>query len=741
MIIYCLCLSFSLSHAARRRYGHQRQKRVRRNTNKYQSIRPYKKPARWEEVGREKGEGASFICSANMSTIEELRLAIEEENRQHQQTMEMILRQRETLQGVLEEQRQSFQELIARVTKLRVLKAELLSMSSDAAVQELKFDTGSKGVDELLYTIQDNLEGTALTGDTLLNKFYKAAQQILKTCTSSKKSVFSSGSSGMRSSDIAFVTRNEIRGTQLWAQKHCKKCFTCDGKRLNLQPGEQVDEKSVGLARLPDLSRIPGKDFYKSSIRFLRKMSGERTLEVFRFSAVVAMRGKNGIRLTDSFATAKRVTDVITALVKKALATAEEEAKKAPWNEEATKNLLLSGAVEVFLHSLDANISVTVASSNETHVMEANCTPMNFTVAILAPTYIPTVATLLELLSDAEQRAYFAKYIVQPLAERIGKFLDMIDVVTFYTRVAINTVDALFRMTKAQWFADILGKGFPKSEKSVPQEKMAKKVHAVLLALSIFGTSVEVNCALPPPGDITDTASIKNFLLNIAESFLRLLIAPSPYRIPPMNDPKSANLIVSLLRAPTVFLEILNSTFSSNRRLPSTARVGVVDYLASPKAKIRHGLRLFSEIIVDVYRPYAPNTGVVIADDNGKSGKPKATGCTPISDMPRDIVRANVEVADWAESLMKRLLSFRKNSTLETELTQGGKELIRRVMEVGDGTVFSAFLKDVEALEVEMVKMLDVCVDVWLPFGSGAVDMVDCPSELLYVRLERSRHN
>ncbi|RNC50286.1 hypothetical protein TcCL_ESM12675, partial [Trypanosoma cruzi] len=131
----------------------------------------------------------------------------------------------------------------------------------------------------------------------------------------------------------------------------------------------------------------------------------------------------------------------------------------------------------------------------------------------------------------------------------------------------------------------------------------------------------------------------------------------------------------------------------------------------------------------------------VIADDNGKSGKPKATGCTPISDMPRDIVRANVEVADWAESLMKRLLSFRKNSTLETELTQGGKELIRRVMEVGDGTVFSAFLKDVEALEVEMVKMLDVCVDVWLPFGSGAVDMVDCPSELLYVRLERSRHN
>ncbi|EKF31299.1 hypothetical protein MOQ_004867 [Trypanosoma cruzi marinkellei] len=676
-----------------------------------------------------------------MSTVEELRLAIEEENRQHQETMEMILRQRETLQAVLEEQRQSFRELIARVTKLRVLKAELLSTRSDAAAQELKFDTGSKEVDELLYTMQDNLKGTALTGDTLLNKLFKATQQILKACTSSKKSVFSSGSSGMRSSDIAFVTRNDIRGTQLWAQKHCKKCINCDVRRLKLQPGEQVDEKSVGLARLPDLSRIPGKDFYKTSIRFLRKMSAERTLEVFRFSAVVAMRGKNGTRITDSFATAKRVTDVLTTWVRKALANAGEEAKKAPWNEEATKNLLLSGAVEVFLHSLEANISVTVASSNETHKMEANCTPMNFTVAMLVPTYIPTVATLLDLLSDAEQRAYFAKYVIKPLAERIGKFLDIIDVVTFYTRVAINTVDALFRMTKAKWFADIIGKGLTKSEKSFPQEKMAKKVQAVLLALSIFGTSVEVNCALPPPGDITDAASAKNVFLNIAESFLRLLIAPSPYRIPPMNDPKSADLIVSLLRAPTVFLEILNSTFSSNRRLPSTARVGVVDYLASPKAKIRHGLRLFSEIIVDLYRPYAPNTGVVIADDNGKSGKPKASGCTPISDMPRDIVRANVNVADRAESLMKRLLSFQKKSTLETELTEGGKELLRRVMEVADGTVFSAFLKDMEALEVEMVKVLDVCVDVWLPFGSGTVDMVDCPSELLYFRLEHNRRN
>ncbi|RNE96822.1 uncharacterized protein Tco025E_09631 [Trypanosoma conorhini] len=670
-----------------------------------------------------------------MSTVEELQREIGEENMQHQQTMETVMRQLEISQSVLEDQKQSFQELITRVTRLRALKCELLSSESGSVANALNFNTGNKDVDEFLYSLQDALEEATLTGDTLLDKFYRAAQQIL---TQGK----SSSSSAKRSSDIAFVVRKDIRGAQLWAQKHYKKCSTCDKKRAGLPSWEQTDEKSLGLARLADLSLIPGKCFYKAAIRFFRTSCAEHMLDVCRVSAVLAMRGKNGCPIKDPPATAKKITQVFTAWIQTALTTARDEAKKAPWNEEATRNLLLSGAVEVFLHSLHANVSVSLASPTLTNVMEADCTPMNVNVVILTPRYIPALSSLLELLSDAAQRAYFVKHIVQPLAERLGKLLDMVEVVTRYTSLATNIVDALVRMAQMKWFSEVLRKDSSKGAKAAaPLEKMGPKLQAVFFVLAVFGTSVEVDCAIPSPGDISDIAGAKKVLLNVLESFLRLLTAPNPYTTPPTNDPKAADVILRLLRAPTIFLELLNSTFSSSRRLPSTARVGVVDFLASPKAKIRYGLKVFSEIIVDIYRPYAPSTGVVIADENGKAGKPKAAGCVPVADMPRDIVRANVEVAEQAELYMKKLLACRQDTSMESELSQSGNALLNRVMMEARGeTLFSAFMKDIEALQVEVVKTVGACVDVWLPFGVEAGGMMESADELLYVRLEARRH-
>ncbi|RNF09864.1 hypothetical protein TraAM80_01889 [Trypanosoma rangeli] len=616
-----------------------------------------------------------------MSTVEELQQTIIEERRQHQQTMETMLRQLETIQSVLEDQKQLLQELITRVTKLRVLKYELLTNESGSIVKQLKFNTGSKGVDELLYRLHDMLEEATLTGGTVLDKLYRAAQQILthgKSSTSSTK----------RSSDIAFVVRKDIRGSQSWARKHYKKCSTCGNKRAGLPSWEQTNEKSLGITQLQDLSSIPGKCFYKAAIRFFKKKCGERMLDIFRVSAVVAMRGKNGSRITDPAATANKITEVITVWIQKELAAAREKAKKAPWNEEATKNLLLSGAIEVFLHSLNVTVTVSVASPTLANVMDPGCTPMDVNVVILTPTYIPALSSLLGLLSDGEQRAYFVKHIIEPLAERLGKFVDMVEVVTRYTSLATNVVDSLILMAQSKRLSEVLQKDVPQNVKITPQET-TKRLQAVFWVLAAFGASVEVDCAIPFPGDISDIAGVKEAVLNAAESFLRLLTAPKPYTTPPTDDPKAANLIIRLLRAPTMFLEILNSTFSSNRRLPSTARVDVADLLVSPKAKIRYGLKIFSEIIVNIYRPYAPSTGVVIADENGRGGKPKAAGCIPVANMPRDIVRANMEVAEQAESYMKRLVACRKDTEINSKLSQTGKALLKQmILEAHEDTLF-----------------------------------------------------
>ncbi|ESL07496.1 hypothetical protein TRSC58_04814 [Trypanosoma rangeli SC58] len=667
-----------------------------------------------------------------MPTVEELQQAISEEKRQHQQTMETMARQLETIQSVLEDQKQFLQELITRVTKLKALKHELLTNKSGSVVDPLKFNTGSKNMDELLYSLHDMLEEATLTGDTVLDKLYKAAQQILahgKSSTSSAK----------RSSDIAFVVRKDIRGAQPWARKHYKKCSTCGKKRACLPSWEQANEKSLGMARLPDLSCIPGKCFYKAAIRFFKKTCAEQMLDVFRVSSVVAMRGKNGSCITDPAATAKKITEVITAWIQKELASVREKAKQAPWNEEATKNLLLSGAMEVFLHTLNVTVTVSVAPPTLANATDPDCTPMSVDVVILTPTYIPVLSSLLGLLSDAAQRAYFVKHIVEPLAERLGKFLGIVEVVTRYTSLATNVVDSLIRLAQSKRLSDVLQKDLPRNAKIASETTNA--LQAVFWVLAVFGASVEVDCAIPFPGDISDIASLNKVVLNVAESFLRVLTAPNPYTTPPTNDPKTANVILRLLRAPTMFLEILNSTFSSNSRLPSTARVGVADFIVSPKAKIRYGLKIFSEIIVNIYRPYAPSTGVVIADENGKGGKPKAAGCIPIADLPRDIVRANMEVAEQAGSYMKKLVEYRKDTEMKGELLQTGNAILKRVItEVHEDTLFSAFMNDMEALQVEVVKAVGGCVDVWLPFKIDVTGAAGSPCELLYVRLEGHRH-
>ncbi|KEG15077.1 hypothetical protein DQ04_00191010 [Trypanosoma grayi] len=677
-----------------------------------------------------------------MPSVEDLQRAICAERERHQQVMESMERQRDTLQSLLDDQKQAFQDLISRVTRLRVAKGEYLAAETDGTLKEVKFDTGCEAVDNLLYDIQDGVKEAVLTDGILLTKLSTAATQAVTPSSARRPSTPSVPCPSTRSTSIAVVLRNEIRATQPWAQKHYKKCGACDAKRARLQPWEQIDEKAVGLAALPDLRHIPGKSFYKGSLRFLRERSGDRTLHVLRVSLVMQVKAANGGRIVDPAATAVQMTQVFTKWIANELTNAKEVARKAPWNEKATENLMLSGAVEMLLHSLDARVCVTAAPPTAVRTAAAACTPLSVDVAITTPTHVPTITPFIALLAEAEQRAYIVKYIVHPIAERIGKLVGMPETVSKYTTTAFNALDALYRMAQREGVVEEPRKKSPKRAKPTLLDTTFQKVRAILLALAVFDTTVEIDCACPRLDDVKDVSSAKKSVLSLARSFLRWLTAPVPYTMPAVDDPKCANLVVRVLRAPTLFLEILNSAFSSNRRLPSASRVGVVDYLASPKSKIRYGLKFFSELVVDVYRPYAPNTGVIIAEEKGKSGKPKASRCTPVTDLPRDIVRANVEVAVQAKEIMQKLHALQQQAADETDVERRGKEVVHRVLEeVHDDALCAALVKDLEGLQIEVDELTSVCVDVWLPFGFDFAETVDSSGELLYLRVQGLRQS
>ncbi|EPY28540.1 hypothetical protein STCU_05040 [Strigomonas culicis] len=399
----------------------------------------------------------------------------------------------------------------------------------------------------------------------------------------------------------------------------------------------------------------------------------------------------------------------------------------APWNQAATANTELSVAVDLLLHSIVP--VVRVKAVNNPYAAQDRCSILQVEVRLCTPIQISVLTPLLDVMQRADHRAYIAAHLWTPLARTVGGFFGHQDVLQDYTGVAVRFVDGLF---------DLFVQAEQQRQRTPHPVEVTEKLYVLAHALALSNTTVELELAVPNVVEqLRSTGAAKRSGLRLARALLCNLTAPAPLQVPPATDPGAVDLCVKITRAPTAVLALLNNTFSSNERLPSTSRNSILDLVVTPKIKIGMALKLYSELFIEVYRPFSRQSGVVIAAENGVGGRPRAPACVPVVDLSVDTVAANESLsaatATWVEALRQQEQHAEEDSEVEVKGKALAEQLLR---DAEQNTLVGRVKKELEGLEVKVVGVANTHLDVALPFGLSLMEAKDMSRPLFYVHVE-----
>ncbi|KAG5503604.1 hypothetical protein JIQ42_05826 [Leishmania sp. Namibia] len=698
--------------------------------------------------------------------VDELRQQLKTEQDAHAVAMAQLREQTRTFQAVLAEQQEAFTDLITRVTDLRVAKGECMAAQAAGCTQHMIFNTGSALLDDFLYSLQEKLEDPSVSvGSTVLQKLKAAAVQALTPDEPGRVSALvTSNASAVRTTGILVLFPNDVRGVRQWARRHLSSCVSCAARHAQVPAWTpyRYDSKGTGFAAAPKLRAIPNKQYSHIAISLLQELSlADRTdtedqLDIMRTTAFVHVQSaQTGQPLEDAAAACAQMTSSLQTFLAEAMAEICHTAStSAPWNTGANPNGELSAAIEILLHLVKPRVQVRPVPQAVFNSSGAPCTLVQAEAAVSVPLHVSALAPLLKLLDDPAQRAYLIQHVLTPLARRVGDALGDGDSAADYTAIGLQFVEALYRIAVNQGLMEAGGSRSggasaqrPSSTSSAGSREGAdtalEQIYHFLHALAVFGTSVDVELFTPnvPASDDKTSQDTKRAALRFTRALLQQFSAPSPLTMPPGDDPDAVNMTIKVTRAPTSFLEILNRAFSSNQRLPPTSRSSTLDTFMSPKAKISLGLKLFRELVVDVYRPYHPCTGIVLATENGVCGRPRAPPCAPVIDLPADVVAANVRVAAYVAQRLQSLQQLEMSSVNAEEgrLEVESKAFLQRMgSALQQAAPAERLCRQWAAAQITVVAVPKVIVDVLLPFTMGEIDVQSATKPLLYLRVAYS---
>lgn len=691
------------------------------------------------------------------TTTADVQRQLAEEAATHAAAMATIQDATNTVQTRLTEAQQSFTELVTRVTELRIRKGEALSTQTSDQISLSHCDTGSDRVDALLEALRTKLstKEAARTNTTntntgsVLQRLETAALEAMTPFTERRVSaLFTSNAAAVRTTSVMLLFQNDVRGVRAWAKKHFSSCASCSARLAQLPAWtpSSYASKRVGLACAPNLRAIPHKRYHKLSVSLLqeRSLAGrvdtEEHLELLRGTFFVHVQSKaaSGV-LADAAASCAAMTEALQTFASESLTTLREAARAAaPWNVGPDSNSDVSAAMEILLHLLEVRVMVQPVPQPAVTHQGAPCSLVQLSCALVVPLQVSAIAPLLSLLQVKEHRTYFAERVLTPLVLRWAAALSLGDCAAHYTAVGCKAAEALYEIAKDAGIVSSAGASLA-------------QLYYVLQAFAVFGTTVEVEVATPhvlPDGATTATLQEgKAAALRLLRSVLERFCPSEPLATPPVCDPTLSELTVKVTRAPTGFLEILNQSFSSDQRMPATSRSSALDTFVSPKSKISLGLRLFRELVIDVYRPYHPCTGVVLASENGAGSRPRAAACVPVIDLPVDIATANVRVATAMTRCVEALRRCESAAAAvqRDDAAAAGDALS---LETAGNVVVTAVkeqLQQAEALTrlrakwsaaaVAVVGVPKACVDVVVPFSMAEADVRRATKPLLYLRV------
>lgn len=705
-------------------------------------------------------------------TQAQFEATVRKEAAAHAEQLSQARRKAEMLQQVYEEQEASFIALITRVTNLRVAKGEYMAAKATGQIKEEKFNTGSAAVDRLLGIVQQKMQSATDAGGTLLTQLSDAAaESVTPFCPNA---VNFRNDKAARTTGVAIITRSDLRSVRGWARRHLKDCPQCAQRAAAATPRWERyrhEDRQMGLAAAALSAGAPDKGGYRCALQIVRGKSlrqrvadDERRLNVFTATVRLHTTGSGGQPIADPQATADAMGTFAIKWADRSLAIVREKVTaSAPWNRPETANPDMSAAIAMLLHFVVPSVRVAVVPRAEldaqyraVHAQNPSKPPFappgstafDVTLAVSTPVQVAVLAPLIGLLGEQRQRRYFVDSLLTPLAARLGSAVGMANKVAHYVTVALNALDALHRLAETHGLAGA-GKAAP-PQQGVRRDTITAKLYAILLSLAVFGTRVEVEAAVPAVLSPQDAAVLPSAVargkvgaLRLAGAVLRNLRTLTPFAIPLANDPACADVAVRLTDAPTTFLEILNCTFSSNERLPSTSRNSALDLLITPKAKLSLGLKLYSELCVELYRPFDPaaTAGAVLASQNGANGRPRAPPCVPVVDLPVDLAAANVVVSGYSERLAAALERLEAEAALsETQAERDGRVLLDQVTDaLGQSAPFQQWKDDLRGMGLEVKLASRVTAEGLLPFGMSFVDPRESVEHLLYLRIEGSR--
>ncbi|KAG5480998.1 hypothetical protein LSCM1_06673 [Leishmania martiniquensis] len=696
-------------------------------------------------------------------SVEELRKQIKAEQDAHAVAMAHLAEQTRTFQAVLAEQQEAFTDLITRVTELRVAKGECLAAEAAGGAQRMTFNTGSDLLDGFLYSLQEKLEDPAFSlGTSVLQKLAAAAAQALTPKEPGRVSaLMTSNTSAVRTTGILVLFPNDVRGVRQWARKHFSSCDSCAARQAQVPAWTpyRYDSKGIGFAAAPKLRAIPNKQYGRITISLLHELSvadridTEDQLDIMRITAFVHVQSsQTGQPLADAATACAQMTSSLQTFLAETMAELCNTTRtSAPWNTGDNPNGELSAAIEILLHLVQPRTQVRPVPQAAFNSAGAPCTLAQVEAALSVPLHISALAPLLQLLEDPAQRAYLIHHVLTPLARRIGDALGDGESAVDYTAIGLQFFEALHRIAVHQGLMEAGGSGSggcgahhpstaPSAGRREGKETALEPIYHILHALAVFGTTVDVEMLIPkvPASHVSPGQGTKRAALRFTRALLQQFSAPNPLVVPPGDDPDAVNMTIKVLRAPTTFLEILNRAFSSNQRLPPTSRSSALDTFMSPKSKISLGLKLFSELVVEVYRPYHPCTGITLAAENGVGGCPRAPPCAPVIDLPPDVAAANLRVAAYVAQSLQRLEQLGTSAVVAEEgrIEKEGKAFLQRV-----GTAMQRAAPAEElcrqwtAAQITVSAVPKVIVDVLLPFAMTEIDVRSATKPLLYLRV------
>lgn len=684
-----------------------------------------------------------------MSTVAELQQLLAAEAAAHTERLARLRKEASVLETAMADQTENFHELITRVTNLRVARGEYTAALAQGLVKDEKFQTGSEAVDRVLYHIQDALRGAEAAGSAgLMQQLEVAAQAAVTGYAPGRPAVLNAqNSSAIRTTGVVVMTRNDVRGVQAWARRQAREMPQfADALRRGTPAWETgrpyAEPPNVGMAAAPALHAVPGKTFHKATLSIVRdrsmaERSEEMTFDAVRVVVTLGLCGRDGAPIANPAQVATQLTQVAAKWAERSLREVQEAMRKsAPFYVEATRNDEVAAAMEMLLHGLRPKV-VCQPAQQPLATLHKGLTAFHLHVSITAMTQVSATEPFANLLHKQQHRQYLLEHLVKPLLARVGGLVGCGEDFAHYTSVAVSAADGLFRLAERNGIVSS-GSGSGSGAKAAGTAAttgVTDRLYTVLHALSAFGTRLDVDLALAPRTEIKTAADAKANGIRLARSFLRNFCAPEPLVVPMAVDPESTDVVVRLYNAPTVFLEILNRMFTSNERLPASSRKSLLDVVVSPRSKLSLALRLYSELCVEVFRPYSRQSGVVIAAENGAGGRPKAPPQVPVTELPVDIVAANLAVAKAAADGMRKLAQLEKSVGEPSELEEKGRTVLHTVMaSVGSDASVADFKKEILALNLEVRQTLSANVDCLLPFGTSVHDAKEARRPLLYLR-------